>query len=155
MSEFLWATSFFLPVLFYSAHHRREISVSESFSSLLRINSYLRRDVMCSSDSPPSSSLMMKSLSLSSRGSTGKLLRKMSRRVKDFCQFSPKARKLPASLHQLLINVLDLWLHLRNYSIFYKHPRGHKHLRPIKSNCRTSAATFVEVSNTCTMKEPV
>lgn len=40
--------------------------------------SYLLREVMCSSDSPPSSSLMMNSLSFSSPGCTGKLLRKMS-----------------------------------------------------------------------------
>lgn len=43
---------------------------------------YLRRDVMCSSDRPPSSSLMMKSFSSSSPGCTGKLLRKMSGSVK-------------------------------------------------------------------------
>lgn len=88
---------------------------------------------MCSSDSPPSSSLMMKSLSLSSRGSTGKLLRKMSRRAKDFQnEFSPKALKLPASLHQLPIKILDLSLHLRNYFIFHKHPRGTQTSAPHK-----------------------
>lgn len=43
-------------------------------------DSYLRRDAMCSSHRPPSSSLMMYSLSFSSCGRTGKLLRKMSGR---------------------------------------------------------------------------
>lgn len=47
-------------------------------------NLYLLREVMCSSDRPPSSSLTMNSLSFSSPGCTGKLLRKMSRRTIDY-----------------------------------------------------------------------
>lgn len=53
------------------------------WGSWLLKKSYLLREVMCSSDRPPSSSLMMKSLSFSSAGCTAKLLRKMSARTRE------------------------------------------------------------------------
>ena len=56
---------------------------SAGFWFFFGTKSYLLREVMCSSDRPPSSSLMMNSLSFSSPGCTGKLLRKMSRRTID------------------------------------------------------------------------
>lgn len=61
--------------LSFGWHQRGEYKSSHRFVS------YLLREVMCSSDRPPSSSLMMNSLSFSSPGCTGKLLRKISRRT--------------------------------------------------------------------------
>ena len=63
-------------------HYRKWIQ-SSVFVFCFLSDSYLRREVMCSSDRPPSSSFMMKSLSFSSPGCTGKLLRKISGRKID------------------------------------------------------------------------
>lgn len=84
-------------------HFMEWIQISFFYSGT---GSYLRREVMCSSDRPPSSSLTMNSLSFSSPGCTGKLLRKMSRRKIDWgggSQYIQKYMKAFSLTDSLLI----------------------------------------------------